>query len=147
MRPTIRLAMATLALSAVAGCKKDTGSQTQTSAGAVAASSGVQVNDVTLGKHLSADKRVADQADTFSPSDTIYASVHTSGSGTTTVAARWTYQDGQVVDQRSESITPSGDTYTEFHVSKPSGWPAGKYTLHVLLDGQEVQTKGFTVGR
>ena len=61
------------------------------------------------------------------------------------IAARWTYQDGQVVDERSETVAPSSDTYTEFHIAKPSGWPAGKYTAHVLVNGQEVQTKDFTV--
>jgi hypothetical protein len=61
--------------------------------------------------------------------------------------ARWTFQDGQQVDERTETITPSGEAYTEFHIAKPSGWPAGKYTLHILLNGQEVQTKDFTVQR
>ena len=152
MRAPLRLALVALSLAALGACKKDNAGQTQTSAGTLgastSASSAVQVTDVALGKHLGADKRVSDQADTFSPSDTIYATVHTTGTASnTTLAARWTFQDGQVVDERSESIAPSGDAYTEFHISKPSGWPAGKYTLHVLLNGQEVQTKDFTVGK
>ena len=49
------------------------------------------------------------------------------------------------MDERSETISPTGDAYTEFHIVKPSGWPKGKYTLHVLLDGTEVQTKDVTV--
>jgi hypothetical protein len=78
----------------------------------------------------------------------IFASVHTSGSASNaTLTARWTFQDGQQVDERSETISPSGDAYTEFHVSKPGGWPAGNYTLHVLLNGQEIATKNFSVSR
>ena len=74
------------------------------------------------------------------------ASVHTTGTGQgVQIVGRWTFQDGQVVDERTESISPTGDAYTEFHIAKPSGWPAGKYTLHVLVNGQEVQTKDFTV--
>jgi len=119
-----------------------------TAAGAVEATTPVQVADVTLGKGIGADKRVTNQTDTFGTRDTIYASVRTtggSGSGTQQLTARWTFQDGQVVDERTETISPSGEAYTEFHISKPSGWPAGKYTLRILLNGSEVQTKDFTV--
>ena len=106
----------------------------------------LQVADVKLGNKLDANKQVANTTDTFTPRDTIFASVHTTGTAQNAqVATRWTFQDGQTVNERTESISPSGDAYTEFHIAKPSGWPAGKYTLHVLLNGQEVQTKDFTV--
>jgi hypothetical protein len=130
------------------GCgKKDQGASAgDTAAGAVEATA-VRVADVTLGKSIGADKRVTGATDTFGTRDTVYASVRTtgvSGSGTP-LTARWTFQDGQVVDERTETISPSGEAYTEFHIAKPSGWPAGKYTLHVLVNGSEVQTKDFTV--
>ena len=106
----------------------------------------VQVADVKLGNKLDASKQVSNATDTFTPRDTIFASVHTTGTGQNAqVIARWTFQDGQQVSEGTESISPTGDAYTEFHIAKPSGWPAGKYTLHVLLNGQEVQTKDFTV--
>ena len=134
-----RAAALSLAVLAAGACGKKAQDTSTTSGGAIAPGNGsVQVADVTLGRSVSADKR-------FSPSDTIFASVHTTGSAQTNLAARWTFQDGQVVNERTESIAPSGDAYTEFHISKPSGWPAGKYTLHVLVNGQEVQTKDFTV--
>ena len=139
-----------LALAASACGNKDGGSNTaaDTAAGAVEASAPVQVADVTLGKGIGADKRVTNQTETFGARDTIYASVRTtggSGTGTQQITARWTFQDGQVVDERTETIAPSGEAHTEFHVSKPSGWPRGKYTLRVLLNGSEVQAKEFTV--
>jgi hypothetical protein len=137
-----------LLLSGACGKKTNEQADTTTAGGAVAAppASSVQVADVTLGKRIGANKRVEDQADTFKPNDTIYASVHTTGTGSgTQLVARWTFQDGQQVDERTETIAPTGDAYTEFHISKPTGFPAGKYTLHVLMDGQEVQTKDFTV--
>jgi hypothetical protein len=133
----------------VSACgRKDEGAAADTAAGAVEASTPVRVADVTLGKSVGADKRVTNQMDTFGARDTIYASVRTtggSGSGTQQLTARWTFQDGQVVDERTETISPTGEAYTEFHISKPSGWPKGKYTLRVLLNGSEVQTKDFTV--
>ena len=148
---TIRASLAgvlALALLVSGGCGKkgnEGAADTAAAGGAVVAPS-VAVADVKLGKRLGADKQVADQTDTFKSRDTIYASVHTTGSAPSAqLTARWTFQDGQQVDERTETISPSGDAYTEFHISKPSGWPAGKYTLRVLLNGQEVQTKEFAV--
>jgi hypothetical protein len=132
-----------LALGTSACNKKD---QSGTAGGAIEANAPVRVGDVTLGRGIGADKRVANQTDTFGTRDTIYASVRTTGTGSgTQLTARWTYQDGQVVDERTETISPTGEAYTEFHISKPSGWPVGKYALRVLVNGSEVQTKEFTV--
>jgi len=146
-RLLVRPAALALAIAAAGACgKKNQDTATQTSGGAIApGATALQVTDVTLGRSVTADKRVADQTDTFAARDTIFAAVHTTGSAQGNLAARWTFQDGQVVNERTESISPTGDAYTEFHISKPSGWPAGKYTLHVLLNGQEVQTKDLTV--
>ena len=153
MRPVLstqsmtRAAALLLALWTAAACgKKNEQTTTQTSGGAIATGSALQVADVSLGRSVSADKRVADQTDAFATHDTIFASVHTTGSTqNTNLAARWIYQDGQVVNESTETISPAGDAYTEFHIFKPSGWPAGKYTLHVLVNGQDVQAKDFTV--
>lgn len=151
-RSGVRATSVALALIVIGACgKKSNDTSAQTSGGTIAPASNsgsVQVADVTLGRGVSADKHVANQSDTFTARDTIYASIHTTGTApNTNLTARWTFQDGQVVDERTETISPSGDAYTEFHISKPSGWPAGKYTLHVLVNGQETQTKDFTVSK
>jgi hypothetical protein len=72
----------------------------------------------------------------------------TSTSGTANnraVVARWTFQDGTAVDERTETVTTDGDARTVFFIAKPSGFPKGKDTLHVILDGKEVRTKDVTV--
>ena len=156
MRPFIRhyrlrATMLALTLAVVGACgKKSNDTPAQTSGGAIAPASNntVQIADVALGRGVTADKHIANQSDSFAARDTIYASIHTTGTApNTNLTARWTFQDGQVVDERTETISPNGDAYTEFHIAKPSGWPAGKYTLHVLVNGQETQTKDFTVNR
>ena len=79
---------------------------------------------------------------------TIHAVVKTEGAASgATITARWTFQDGQVVNEKSETISPTGTRtdYTHFMISKPSGWPVGKYTLHVLVNGNEVEKKDFEV--
>ena len=59
----------------------------------------VAVADIDIGRAV-ADKRVTDKADNFKPSDTIYTSVHTTGTATAAnIMARWTFEDGQVVDE------------------------------------------------
>src|SRR6185295_19140349 len=106
----------------------------------------VSVTGVSLGRAIGGDKRVTDAAGTFKPNDVIYASIATSGSApSASLKARWTYQDGQVVEETEQVIAPTGDAVTEFHISKPDGWPAGKYKLEVLLDGTPAQTKDFEV--
>jgi hypothetical protein len=150
-----RLALGVLAcgsLMVVAGCKKENQAvpDTTTAAGAVITPTptptAVAVVDVDLGKAIGADKKITDKTDDFTPKDQIFASVHTNGNApAASLTARWTFEDGTVVDERSENIAANGDAYTEFHIAKPSGWPKGKYTLHLLLDGKEVRTKDFTV--
>jgi len=157
MTPSIRSRLAVyvtaaLTVAFVAGCgKKEEQSPPQGASGGVVPAGAqpaatFQVADVKVGKKIDTNKQVTDQADTFAPRDTVFASVHTTGTAQNAqVVGRFTFQDGQVVSERTETISPSGDAYTEFHIAKPSGWPVGKYTLHVLVNGQEVQTKEFTV--
>lgn len=109
--------------------------------------SAVSVSNVDLGRSLKSDLSIDDNTTTFHPADAIYASVETKGAGPATLAARWTYQDGQVVNESSRTISPAGDqpTRTEFHVSKPGGWPVGKYHLVVTLNGTTAAQKDFEV--
>jgi hypothetical protein len=106
----------------------------------------VRVSNIDLGRAVTADKTISNKTDTFKPNDTIYASVATEGAASsTTIKARWTYQDGQIVNESTQTISPTGDARTEFHLSKPDGWPAGKYKLEVLVNGATAGTKDFEV--
>jgi hypothetical protein len=109
---------------------------------------GVRVSQIDMGRSLNADKTINDNTGSFKPNDTIYASILTGGTAATaTLKARWTYQDGQVVNESTQTIAPTGDARTEFHISKPDGWPTGKYKLEVFLNGSSAATKDFEVGR
>jgi len=107
----------------------------------------VKVTNIDLGRSLKPDLTISDKTTTFHPNDAIYAVVETKGSGPTTLATRWTYQDGQVVHEDSRTISPNGDqpVRTEFHISKPEGWPAGKYQVVVMVNGTTADTKDFEV--
>lgn len=137
-------------LVAAAACAKktDTGAvDTTATTTTMAPAAAVHVTGIQLGRAIGSDGRVASATDEFKPSDTIYASVATDGvAQSATLSARWTYQDGQVVDTTSRAIAPTGPAATEFHISKPSGFPKGNYKVEIMLNGQTTQTKDFKVG-
>lgn len=107
---------------------------------------GVSVTSVDLGTAVGADQKVTSPTTAFSPKDTIYAAVSTTGSASNaTLGAKWTYQDGQTVNDSNQTIAPTGPAVTTFHISKPDGWPAGNYKVEISLDGSMVSSKDFSV--
>ena len=109
---------------------------------------GVTVGTVSLGNAIGADKKVTQASEAFGKKDTIYASVDTTGAGTATLKARWTYRkDTQeaVVKEDTQTINPTGPATSEFHISKPDGWPAGDYQVEIFVDDKSAGTKAFTV--
>ncbi len=141
----------------LAACKKaETPAATSTTTEATGTTGGttlpsasaVHVTDVQLGKALNADKRVQASTDTFAPTDTIFASVATSGAApAATIVAKWTYQDGQTVKRDSRTIAPTGPAVTEFSIQKPDGWPKGAYQVEIAIDGQPATatTRSFKI--
>ena len=112
------------------------------------APAGIAVSSVTAGSAIGADKKVTVATDSFAPTDTMYVSVDTTGSGTANLSAKWTYHKGgkvAVVQEDSMTVDSTGPATHEFHVSKPDGWPAGDYQVEVMLDGQSAGTKKLTV--
>ena len=109
---------------------------------------GVTVNSVTLGNGISAQKKVVQSSEVFARNDTIYASVDTSGAGSATLKAKWTYRaNGQDVPVRedTQAINPTGPATSEFHVSKPDGWPVGDYKVEVTTAAGPPSTRAFSV--
>jgi hypothetical protein len=152
MMRTLRPVLAALCLALaihITACQKktsETSSNSYSEKSTTTETSAIKVTNVDLGKNIGGDKHVTDATTSFSPNDMIYASVQTSGaSPSATVKVRWTYQDGQVVDESVQTIAPTGDSATEFHISKPNGWPIGTYKAEVYLNGQLVETKEFEV--
>src|SRR5262245_28593993 len=106
-----------------------------------------KVASINLGKAIGADKAISAPATTFGPNDTIYASVASEGTAASvTLKARWTYGDsGQLVNESEQTIAPTGPANTEFHISKASGWPAGKYKVEISADGTAAGSQDFEV--
>jgi hypothetical protein len=109
------------------------------------AAASARVSSVQLGSALDASKRVVEPKSAFAPTDTIYASVDTTGSeAPVRLTARWTSEDGQVVNESSKTAGAEPST-TEFEITKPSGWPAGSYQVEILANGATASVQRFEV--
>ena len=139
-----RLVLACVLIPALAACKKP--APAPPAATTPPAVTAFRVTSIDLGNSVGADKRIAQQVSTFGPRDTIYASVTTEGAASgAVITARWTFQDGQVIKEMSETISPTGPAATEFHITKGSAWPAGNYAVEITLNGAPVSRQDFTV--
>ncbi len=149
---------ALLATVALAGCKKkeDTADNNAQPAAAttpaepapmtpaapepMAAAAGVNVTAVTVGKTAAADKSVATVA-LFAPKDDIIVSVRTDGAANNAnVAAKLTFQDGQVAGEQNQALNTTGAETTNISFKNANGWPAGKYRAEVTVDGKAAGT-------
>jgi hypothetical protein len=142
------IGLALSALSAVAACSKQQRAKVDTATGSVesATRAALSVIDVDMGRRVAADSTITDKTDTFTPMDTVYASVHTSGTAQNgAVVGRWTFEDGSVVDEKTNTVTTSGDARTVFRLGKSGNLSKGRYTLHVIIDGKEVRSKDIAV--
>jgi hypothetical protein len=142
MRIALSLAVAILLLA----CGRSETSAPPASTPPVSAPAPARVSAIDIGNSIGADKRVTAPAAAFAPGDTIYASIATEGSSPSlTLTARWTYEDGQLVSESSETIAPTGPATTEFHIAEPDGFPAGRYTLEISANGAVAGARDFEV--
>ncbi len=137
------------ALAMLGACSKNS-STTQTSDNQMQtdqqAPADVSVSHIEMGRNVDADKRVTEATKEFRPNETVYASVLTNGAAQNAeMMVRWTYQDGQIVDETTQTISPTGTAATEFHIAKPEGLPAGKYKLEVFVNGKSAGTEEFEI--
>ncbi|HTO09102.1 MAG TPA: hypothetical protein VMR86_18775 [Myxococcota bacterium] len=145
--PRALVACALLAL-AVGACKRQQQAEPAPAPATPPVSSpgAFRVTAVDLGNMIDTAKRVTTPTNQFAPNDTIYASVQSDGSASqVAMVARWTYEDGQTVNETTQVIAPSGPTVTEFHIAKASGWPAGKYKVEVTANGALAGSREFEI--
>jgi hypothetical protein len=143
------VALCLMTVVAATACSRKTSTETSSNDGATQTQAQpVAVAHVDLGKAVGTDSRVTDQSDSFTPGETVYATVVTNGSAPSAeIKTVWTYQDGQIVDESTRTIAPNGEAATEFHITKPAGLPLGKYKVEVFLNGASAGTKDFEVKR
>lgn len=153
------LAVALVATLALAGCKKEEAAPPPVATPAPApapapipapVTATASVTDVVVGKTADTSGQVTAAATEFAATDAITASVTTATSDPAatvsgSLSTKWLFQDGQVVNEETKTFNFTGPGTTNFQISNPDGWPVGKYTLEVSLDGSKVQTREFSV--
>jgi hypothetical protein len=121
-------ALSTLLLFTVIGCGKPT----------------LRVADIQLGRSLNADNSVREHATAFTPKDSIYLSVLTTGRGSATLSVRWSL-GSRVLDEAKKPVSYSDAAATDFGLKSGWGFPKGDYTAEVFMDGQPVGSRKFRV--
>ncbi len=147
MHRVTRLFTVFAAASSLLACSRTETQRTDTVAPAVspASTGSARVGDIAVGRTLNPDKTIADKTDSFLPTDTIYVSVKTDGSQQgAKLQTKW-YFNERVVEESAETIAATGPAVSEFHLSKPDGWPVGNYRIEVLVNGASAGTKTFDV--
>jgi hypothetical protein len=134
------------------GKKDDTAVTDTTSLGTTTATVAVdtapiRVSDIQVGKGVGADNKIADQTSDFGVRDTIYVAVVTDGAAkNASISTGLTFNGKAAGSPIVSTVSPTGgNNATEFHFTKKSAWPKGKYTVNVLLNGTSAGTKDIEV--
>ena len=101
---------------------------------------------VSLGRALDVGNDIAEERSVFSPKDPIYATVISTGTHQgLLLSARWLDAEGKLLAQNDQRMVPDGPMLATFHLRQPSGWPKGHYQLEIAVDGQSMQSQEFEV--
>ena len=100
---------------------------------------------IELGRAIGSDKRVLASLDTFGTRDTIYAAVTSRNvPADAQLVATWTHESGTTVSVD----TAASAAQNEFHITKKSAWPTGKYKVNIATTGgKSLGEKEFSVAR
>ncbi len=112
--------------------------------------SDVRVADVQMAASVSSDYRPIVASNLFKSSDTIHAVITTvaRGEAHVTLGVAWRYfRNGRevVVQNDGRELDVLGKGNTVFYIRNPPGWPSGRYSLQVFLDGRPVRNVDFYV--
>lgn len=106
----------------------------------------VKIAGVDLTHEVDQHNEPRSARETFSPLSTIYASIATEGTGTATLAAKWTDPTGKVLADQTQTINPTKPQRFEFHIPPEGGKHAtGRYKVVITLNGGATRTREFEI--
>jgi hypothetical protein len=124
----------------------DTGDE-YTEDGQLVEKTDVRITGVDFGRAADAAGHITDETDTFAPTDTIYAVIHTKGSSPQTIlGVYWRNPSGEEIGAENKVIRPVGDTSTLFVQRYIANRGIGKFALDMRVNGKVVKTAKFVVG-
>lgn len=106
----------------------------------------LKVSAIQTGRSLNSDNSVSNHTTRFKPDDTMYVAVLTDGAGAGTLGIRWRYA-GRQVSEESRQVSYWDNAATEFHIQNSGGFPAGDYSVEILVDGEAFATRTLRVER
>jgi hypothetical protein len=104
----------------------------------------LRVASIQLGRALNEDHTVSSFTTTFTPDDSVYLSVLTTGVGSGTISVRWKY-GGAVIAEPKREVSYRIDAATDFRLQSGGSFPTGSYSVEVFLNGQSAATRAFSV--
>jgi len=127
----IAVALVSLALLANAACRP---------------SRPLRVTTIQTGRSLNSDNSVGNHTTRFKPDDTMYVSVLNDGVGAGSVGVRWRFA-GRLVSEETRDVSYRDSAATEFHIQNSGGFPAGDYSVEILIDGKSFATRTLRVDK
>lgn len=99
---------------------------------------------IQVGRAVNPDGSVGAPTTLFKQNETVYVSVLTDAAGKGTIGLKWKYGD-QVIDEPTKQVSFKGPGATSFQLQNSGGFPAGSYTVEVLVDGLFAGRRAFKV--
>jgi hypothetical protein len=102
------------------------------------------VSTIQTGRTLNSDRSVGQHTTRFKPDDTMHVSVLTDGPGAGSITVRWLFFS-TLVNEETQEVAYRNNAATEFHMTNSSGFPAGDYTVEILVDKKPFATRTLHV--
>jgi hypothetical protein len=103
------------------------------------------VIEIQVGRTRNADLTIGTPSFEFRAGDTMRAAVVTEGRGDAALRARWTLAGGMVSESEQVVHSTQKRTVTPFELRSAGGFPPGRYTLEIFLDGKPAGTRELRV--
>jgi hypothetical protein len=105
----------------------------------------IHLKAITLGTAVDGDQRIGTPTRTFGPDATVYASIKTEGSGTTTLHITWAGAGGKRLHDEDRTVTGSGPTFFAFQFKPEGGWTPGVNRISFALGDEQRHTAEFEI--
>jgi len=102
------------------------------------------IETIQTGKSLNTDDSIGAISTRFGPNETMYVSVLTQARGSGAITVRWLIR-GTLLHEETKDVSYTESAATAFRFQAADAFPAGDFTIEVLVDGEPVGTRTVRV--